>query len=233
MERSSATIGFVELLPRVLIVGLFAPPSGIPGAPEITMDTLNRIWSELSNVHGYTQFQVAQDKSAAKIVGTSEEVDGVTIQLPLLQVRDPIYLTPEKSAEKAEMILKTIARHLGTNQFFNLGIRHVFHAPIPDKDARAFVLHRLLGKDENELGQLQAGGALWAGVKYVTSFPGTLFTLKIEPLQADNQHLFIDLDAQFTGGVQLDMVKAKAKEAESYVGQAVNAYLDRFMELGG
>lgn len=216
----------MELIPKIFVAGLFTPPPGVPGTQPITADKLNRIWAEVGPAHGYRQFQVLADDAGAIFVGTQAEA-GVTIQPPLLQVRDPISMTAAQSAERAETIFKVIARHLGVAQFFNLGIRHVYHASVPDNDATGFVMHRVLAKEEGDLGPLQAGETLWGGVKYVTVAPDRQFTLIIEPLQADTRYLYIDLDAQFPGAVTLDNVSDRAKDAEQYVTQAVNAYLDQ------
>lgn len=216
----------VELIPKMLIVGVFTPPPGVPGTQPITADKLNRIWAEVQPAHGYRQFQTLPDNAGAVFTGAQAEA-GVTIQPPLLQVRDPISMTAAQSAERAESILKVIARHLGIAQFFNLGVRHVYHAAVPDNDAKGFVLHRVLAKGEDELGPLQIGGTLWGGVKYVAATPETQFTLVIEPLQADNSFVFIDLDAAFAGPATLDTVAARSKDAEQYLSQAANAYLDQ------
>lgn len=220
------TIPRVQLIPKMLIVGLFTPPPGVPGTPPLTADKLNRIWSEVAPTYGYRQLQALPDDAGAVFVGSQADA-GVTIQPPLLQVRDPITMTAAQSAERAESVLKIAARHLGATQFFNLGIRHVYNVPIPDNDATGYVMRRILAKSEDDLGELQVGGRLWAGVKYVASTEQVQYTLVIEPLQADNSYLFLDLDAQFPGPTTLDAVTDRASDAEGYITHAVNAYLDR------
>jgi hypothetical protein len=215
----------VELIPKSLIVGVFTPPPGVPGSQAVTADRLNRIWSEVAPNHGYRHLQLAPDESGAVFVGADPEV-GVTIQPPLLQVRDSIVLTASQSAERAESVLKVIARHLGTSQFFNLGIRHVYHAATPENDAHAFVLHRLLRYTEDDLGDLTVGGQVTGGAKFIASGTDVNYTLVIEPLLRDPRYLFLDLDAQFAGPVELDRVTPRAKDAESYLTQAVNRFLD-------
>lgn len=213
----------MNLVPRFFVAGLFAPvlPPG-----EVTADRLNRAWSEIQGLYGYRRLELAPEGNAANFVGASDE-EGVTIQPPLIQVRDRIALTPEQSTDKAQSVFRVVTRHLGLSQLFNLGVKHIYHAPIPDKDSRGFVLRNILGKGEQELSDLQSGGTIWAGVKYVVSHTDVQYTLLIEPLQADQAFLFIDLDAQFPGPTTLDAVKDRAREAERYLTQAVAMYLDK------
>jgi hypothetical protein len=221
----------MELVPRALVIGLFIPPPGLPGTTPVTKEVLNRIWAEVAPNHDYTQLQVSPDGSQANFVGAAPE-DGVTIQPPLLQVRSTVPTTPDRSAADAEAIFKTIARHLGVSQFFNLGIRHVYHVPVPDNDARAFVMGRILKKSDADVAELEMGeGSLWGGVKFVIQYEA-VYTLVIEPLVADMRNLYLDLDAQFDGPAELDNIASKAKDAETYVTQSVNRYLDRHLTGG-
>jgi hypothetical protein len=217
----------MELIPKVLIAGVFTPPPQVPGGPEVTIERLNQAWAEIAPLYGYRQFQVTPDGSGAEILGNSAD-DAVVIQPPLLQVRDPISVGgAEQSAEKAESIFKVLARRLGVGQFFNFAVRHVFWAPAPGNDARGFVLHQLLGKSEDDLAELEAGGQIWAGLKFVVSQNGNQYTLVIEPLQRDEGMLFIDLDAQFPGPADLDDVTRRAADAQQYLRGAVATYLDK------
>lgn len=215
----------MELIPKTLIVGVFTPPPGVPGSQPVTPEKLNRVWSEVASDYDYRQLQLAPDGSGAMFIGADPEI-GVTIQPPLLQVRDAIALTASQSAERAETILKVIARNLGTSQFFNLGIRHVYHAATPENDAHAFVLHRLLRYSEDDLGDLQVGGQVTGGAKFIANGPDVTYTLVIEPLLRDARFLFLDLDAQFAGPTELDRVIPRATDAERYLTQAANRFLD-------
>lgn len=222
----------MELIPKALVVGVFVPPA-MPGQGQVTADKLNRIWSDVAPSHGYTQFQMSPDQSAANFLGASPEI-GVTIQPPLLQVRDLLGtsgrpLMPDDAASRAEEIIKTIARNLGVNQFFNLGIKIVYHAAHPANDARGFILNQILSHGGEGLGDLSLGGDLWGGVKFVTAHPdGGEYTLQLEPVRADDlKSLFIDVDAQYPGPATPDAITARAREAHSYVTQNVNRFLDR------
>jgi hypothetical protein len=215
----------MKLLPRSLVVGAF---SALNPGPEglVSVEKLNRVWAELAPLYNYRQLQLAPDASGAQFVGATTE-DGITIQPPLIQVRRPISMTADIAADEAQSILRVIQRHLGVSQFFNLGIKHVFHADPGDNDGRGFVLHKVLRKDDAELADLAGSGTLWAGVKYIVASEFSSFTLVIEPLLADPRYLFLDLDAQFPGPANVDTVKDRAKEAQQYLAGAVTEYLDR------
>ncbi|HTX32259.1 MAG TPA: hypothetical protein VMD09_12830 [Solirubrobacteraceae bacterium] len=217
----------MHLIPKALVVGVFIPPAGVPGAPTVTADKINRIWSKVAPEHGYRQLQAAPDGSAAQFLGTTPDT-GVTIQPPLIQVRDLIGLDPGQSAESAAQVLKTIAQVLGTSQLFNLGVRHVYNVPIDNNDARGFVLERLLG-GADRFEELDLGGGLWGGTKIVTTDPtGSAYVLTVEPLQVDEmKSLYVDLDATFPGPLpSLDSVTDRAADARSFITENVNRYLD-------
>jgi hypothetical protein len=219
------SIARVELIPKALVVGVFAAvqPST---TPPVTPEKLNRIWAEVAPQHGYRQLQLAPDGSAAQFFGATGD-DGATIQLPLIQVRSGAMLGAANAAESAQDVLRSIATHLGISQFFNLGIKHVYHAAVADNDARGFVMRKLLRRGEDDLGDLTRGGSLWTGMKYgLEGVDGSQYTLVIEPWLADNRYVFVDLDAQYPGAVTLDAVKERSREAEQFVTGAVKAHLD-------
>jgi hypothetical protein len=222
----------MEMLPKALIAGVLAPTVGMSGGHELNAERISRIWTEIGPKYGYRALEQTPDGSAARLKGISDE-DSVVIQPPILQVREVIQLTTDLSAEKAQDILKVIARLLGVSEFFNMGIRLIYHAPVPSSDGRDFVLHRVIRKNESELGALQTGGPFWAGVKYVSNFGSGQYTLLIEPLLRDEKFLFLDLDMQLEGPANLDSLKLKAQEAETYMTQAVNEYLTRLTMEGG
>lgn len=216
----------MKLVPKWLVVGIFTPPPGVPGTGAVTPDKLNRIWAEIGPSHGYRQLQLSPDGTNAKFLGTTPQ-HSVTIQPPLIQIADVIELTPAQSIERVETILKSTERNLGISQFFNLGIRHVYHAPMADNDARGFVMSRILHSAPSDIEELEAGGQITAGVKYYVLTPAVNYTLTIEPLLSDPAQLIIDLDAQFPGPTTLDSVRSRAQDADSYLTQSVDAYLDR------
>lgn len=215
----------MELIPRAYISGMFTPPPNVPGGPSLTADAINRIWSEVGPPNGYTQFQTTPDYAAVNFLGPTPDM-GVAIQPPLIQFRDPITMTAAQSAEKAQTVYKAIAKHLGVTQFFNLAVKHIYHSPAPRNDAKAFVLGRILAKSDADLGDLRMGGTIWGGVKFEALINSAVYTVLIEPLVADNQMIFIDLDVQFPGEVDVGRVMERSREAEEYLTKAVNGYLD-------
>ena len=222
----------MDLLPRALVVGAFAAPAP-PGQTQVDAGRLNRIWAEVAPTYGFTQLQMAPDQSGAQFLGATAD-DGVTIQPPLIQVRRVIRTTPAQAAEDVQAICRAVTRHMGVAQIFNLGIRHVYHGALPDNDARAFVLHRVLSRTEADLQELQTGDeGIWGGVKYVIPRGEGHYELKIEPLQADEMRsLFIDLDAQYPGPATVEAIAARAADAHQYLTGAVDPYLDRIAEGG-
>jgi energy-converting hydrogenase Eha subunit B len=227
------TLQVVELVPKELVVGVFVQPPlpGVQGGAKLTRDIINRVWTEVNALYPYQNLQVSPPGDAAQFIGARGLEEGVTLQPPVLQVRDPISSTPDLAADQVQTILKIIARNLGSPPMFNLGIRFVYHAPLDGAgtmaDGRAFVLGRVLGKQETDLDVLRRGGVIWGGVKYVINHPdASAFTLLIEPLTTDPKMLYLDLNAQFQGQVQLDLLKERVKEVVSFMSQTVRGYLE-------
>lgn len=218
--------GAVKLIPRALVIGVVVPPlSTKPGEALITRDKLNHLWAEVTSSYSYQQLHVDPAGAGAQFIGTQPE-DGVTIQPPLLQVRQIVETTVDRAAQKAQDIFKMIDRFVGPAQYFNLGIKHVYHAPAPGNDAVRFVMTQLLSKTEHDLEQLKGGGDIWTGVKYVISYPDKVHTLLVEPLQVDPSFVFIDLDAQFPGPASIDSIEKQAADCENFLTRAVGPYLD-------
>ncbi len=155
----------------------------------------------------------------------------MTIQHPLIQVRDAIKLTPEKTAEELQQLLKAVARHLGLTQVFNLGIKLVCHASVPNNDAKGFILNHVLSEPGANMDELRPpGGDIFAGFKVVATHPNGTYTLTVEPLVSDQMRsLFLDLDAQFPGPTTVDAVQGKADEVRHYMNGNVGRYLDQWL----
>lgn len=215
----------MDFIPKAMVVGIFAAVQAGP-TQTVTEEKLNRIWAEVAPRQGYRQLHLAGDGSGAQFLGATTD-DGVTIQLPLIQVRATIGTTAGQVAGEIQSTFRTIAKHLGVAQFFNLGIKYVYHAPIATNDARGFVLQRLLRKSEGDVGMLERGGGFWGGLKFGAGGPdGSQFVLVVEPWLADDRFLYVDLDAQFPGALSIDAIKERAAEAEEYLGHGVREYLD-------
>lgn len=210
----------MELIPKVLVVGLFAATP--PGAPD--RDRLNRLWAEISSREDYRQFSVTGE--GAQFVGASAD-DALLIQPPLVQFRSSARLGLQNAAEEAQFAIRTAARHLAWTQFFNLGIKQVYNAPAPNNDARSFVLQRLVHLEETALNPLERGGTFWAGVKFgAPAIDNSSYTVVIEPLLKDNQMLFIDLDIQVPGPIDPEKITERANEASEYASNNIRQYLD-------
>jgi len=229
----------VILFPKSLVVGIATPAGLIPGATgpgfgEVTIDRLNRIWAELAPIYGYRSLQLSPEGNAGQLVGTSPG-DQVVIQPPLLQVRDSVQMTAEQAADKAQAILKVVARHLQATQFVSLGVKWIYLADAPANDARAFMLNRALSKAESELEMLTLGGDFFVGTKYVSRSPAEdkLYTVHVEPLVADPTKLYIDLDAQHGGAlIELDRIKSAVLDVHQYAVSAIGGYLDSLTQGG-
>jgi hypothetical protein len=221
----------MQLIPKALVVGGFLPPAA-PGQQQISVDRINRIWADLAPTYGYTQLQMAPDGTMAQFLGRTPE-DGLTVQPPLVQVRSTVTGTARIAAESAEAIIGSIIRHLSASQIFNLGIRHVYTAPLFDNDARRYVLRQLLRSTEDDLVELAADPErAWGGVKYVIPQPDRQYTLTLEPFQADQMRsVYIDLDAQFPNATDVGSISSRAREAQDYLSTAVNRFLDHRAEL--
>ena len=150
----------MEFIPQLLVVGIYTPVPLPGGEGKLIRAQINSIWADVTAKHDdYLQLQIAPDGTAAQFLGASERT-GVTLQPPLLQVRDEVRLTPDKSAEKAQDVLEIVARGIGAHQFFNAGIKTVSLAEPPEHDARGFLLGQVLGAGQNAIDELGTGGEL-------------------------------------------------------------------------
>ena len=225
----------MDLITKNLIVGAGLPtsPPGlafqIPGTPEITFDRLNHIFGEIAAMFAYRTFQSGPEGESAQIFGaTPHQV--VSIQPGLIQVQEPIELSPEKATEKVQRVFSIAAKHLSVTQILGFGIKWIAHMPINSKDARAFVIDQVYKQSDQVLEVLGLGGRQWLGMKYVAQDPlgQKQFTVVIEPFLADETHLYIDVDANFGPGVELGEIKAKADEVLDYIRVPVKQYLEKF-----
>lgn len=223
---TSLTLPRVELVPRLFIAGAFIQPPipGLAGGYTINREVINRIWLEVNGLYPYRNLQIDPTGEAAHFLGDTPE-DGVAITPPVIQVRDTVTFSVHEAADRAKSILKVITKQIGAAALYQLGIKFVYNVPVGD--AQSFVMGRLLDKTPEDLSALRQGGNLWTGVKYVVTNPdSSIFTLMIEPLQMEPSQLFIDLDAQFPGPVQLDLVHERARDAETFITKTVAGYLD-------
>jgi hypothetical protein len=219
----------MELIPDLLVAG--ATPLPTSPEPISSAERINRVWADLAPRFGLTGLQLAPTRDAANFTGAAPD-EGVTIQPTVLQFRERIRTTVEDSHRRAHEVLRTISRQLGPHQLLNLGIRHIYRVPMPNNDARGFILNQLLTHGGEALADLTEGADTWGGVKYVMTrhVEPVTFTLQVEPLQRDDMRsLYVDLDAQYPGTASLDAFLDRASDGHRYVTGAVNRYLDRLV----
>jgi hypothetical protein len=210
----------VEFIPKALVIGVFAAVAPTAAGTDV----INRIWMQLSRRMGYRQL-IQGGEGGAQFVTSPD--DAFIIQPPLLQFRSSAPMGFANAADDAQTCLKTAAEQLGASQFANLGIKHVVWATAPNNDALGYVQNQLLPGADEALAMLDRGGSSWVGIKYgVEGADGTVSTLVIEPLVRDPQYIFIDLDSQHQGQIDLDRIMDRAGDAERYLTATVRPYLE-------
>jgi hypothetical protein len=216
----------MDLVPQTLVVGIYTPVPLPGGEGRLTRAQINGVWADVTAKYdGYHQLQIAADGASAQFLGPGEG-SAVTIQPPLLQVLDDVHLTAAKSAEKAQDVLATVARGIGAHQFFNAGIKYVAHADAPDQDARAFLLHRVLAKTDADLADLSTGGTVLPGLSYYVLRPESMFKILVEPLLADQRKLYIEIETQFQGPIQIEQVLSRCTEVLDFMQGSLTRHLD-------
>lgn len=223
-------VSLVEFIPQASVIGAFVVPPDLQQGGRVPRAKLEKLWSEIGQTYKYTSFQFTPDEGGVQIQG-SKPGDLVNVQPPLIQIQTSLDdgSTTEAAARKAQEILGAVLRVFNVPQINNLGIRHVFTAPLPTNDARDFLLHKVLSFGGENLEHLEMGaGDIWGGVKYVVPHSeGGHYTIQIEPLQADQMRsLFIDIDAQFVGAAAPTVVESRAADVSRYVAEHLGPYLD-------
>lgn len=214
----------MELVPKLFVAGIYMGP---PTQEQINRQRLNQVWADVAGKYDdYVQLQVSPDGRAAEFAGQMQE-EGVSIQPPLVQVRDAIRLTADQSAEKAADIFRTVARHLSIAQYFNLGVKHIYHFTPASNDARTFMLD-VLGKADDDLADL--GHDVSPGVKYYVPQPNAgHWMVEIEPLLYDpeGRTVIVSVDAQFGGPIATDVIVQRCREARDFAETGVKRYIDK------
>lgn len=225
----------MELIPRAIVAGLVLPPQisfpiasgSLPGLPTVSQEALNRVWVDVVKVYPYQGLQLQPGGAGAIFTGGLPD-QAVIIQPPLVQVRDVIELDIRQLAEKARFIFKTAAHHLGPAQPQGLGVKLIYHAPAPGRDAIKFLTSQVVQQDDLE--SLAGGMSYDVGFKFVLQAPDVIYTLALEPLRADLSALFIDLDAQFSGVTNLEDTKERIATVDSFMRTQVRSFLERRAE---
>lgn len=242
-SRLSSYTPRVELIPRAVIAGLFAQgqlvgtgPANIvlPGAgPVITREVVNRIWSDVVKQYPYQSLQLDPTGTGGAFIGASGPEDAVILQPPLIQVRDVVGVAGiDGAARKAAFVFQTVAHHLGGAQPLNLGVKLVYNAPAPGQSSVDFLLSELI-KGADDLTALAGGMTFEASVKLVLRGSDVQYTLLVEPLHADVSQLFLDVDAQFAGPVDVQRIADRFTQVEAFVRTQVRSFLERRAEMWG
>lgn len=222
----------MELLPQSLAVVLAVPvaPEGlkVDNGPVFDFDRLNRVFGELARSHNYRSFQASPDGKSGQITGTTL-VNAIIFNPPLIQFQQQIEFTVDQAAEAAADAFRVIDKHLQLGIILQMGVRLIFHGAVPDKDARAFVLNRLLSKTDDDLGDLSRGGQTWVGMKYVVpdAENTSTYTVTAEPLLINNELLYVDLDGEFRTGNTVEVVKQRITEMSQYSERVLRHYFEK------
>lgn len=220
----------MEFIPQIMVTGGFVLPVEIQTGGTVGEDKLVAIYGEVRQAgFQYQNFQLDPNGAGAMMQGTPAG-EQVTVRPPLVQVQSVLREgTVDTAARKATEIAKVITRVLGVAQLQQLGIRVVYHAPLPANDAKEFILNRVLTGGNEHVSDLSLGGGLWGGVKYVVSTPDNeTMTLGLEPAMADDmKSLYIEIDAQFPGAHQPSAILEKAGQVRNYVHDRLGSYLDK------
>src|SRR6266511_4182166 len=223
----------MELIPKAIIAGLVLPPQisfpltpgSLQASSAVSQEALNRVWVDVVQVYPYQGLQLQPGGAGAIFTGGLPD-QAVIIQPPLVQVRDVIELDIRQLSEKISFIFKTAMHHLGPSQPQGLGIKLIHHAPAPGRDAVKFILGRMF-QGEDDLGSLAGGMSYDVGLKFILQAPEVIYTLLVEPLRADLSTIFIDLDAQFPGTVNLEEIKDRVVSVDSFMKTQVRSFLER------
>lgn len=228
----------VEFIPKALIAGVFVQSQIVSTGPvnlvmptagnPVTRDTINGLWSEVVKEYPYQSLQFDPTGTGALFLGSGPD-DVVIIQPPLVQVREPIGISVEQSARKVADVFKLAAHRLSATIPQNLGVKLVYHAPAPGGSAVDFVLSELVA-GQDDVRNLAGAMKYEASVKYTLRSDSVTYTLGIEPLHIDPQFLFLDLDAQFPGSVDVAGVRNRVLEVEGFAHSQVRSFLERRAE---
>ncbi len=219
----------MEFIPQMMVTGAFVVTPEMQTGGAVSEDKLVTIYKEIRDAgFQYQQFQLDPNGQGA-VMQAQPPGELVTVRPPLVQVQSVLREgTVETGGKKAQDIAAIVTRVLGVAQLQQLGIRLVYHAPLPSNDAKEFMLNRVLSFGGQHLGDLGMGGDLWGGVKYVVSHPEGQYTFSVEPAIAENmKSLYIEMDAQFPGAHAPSSVLDKAGQVKEYVTGRLGNYLDK------
>jgi len=214
----------VELVPQLLFAGALLSPPPTLESDQATRERMNLIWQDVVSRYPYQVLQVTA--FGAQFIGAKLD-DSVAIELPVVQVRSPVSGDLEGVARKAQDIFDIVGAHFGDARLINPGLRLISHVPAGPRGARQFLLHQVLSKTEDELAGLASSERFSAGLKLYVQTPDDGFRqLQLEPLLADDEYLFVDLDLQLPGEAKASWVTFQSEESMNFLRKSVIPYLD-------
>lgn len=212
----------IELLPQALVIGAFTPPinQNIPGVPKVGTRQLTDLYGALADDYGYRSFTIAPGGEGCQMVGRTPD-DVLSIEPPRITlVQDlSVTLSIDVAADRAAGITREVLARLML-PMFGLGLRVVYRVPL-SADSRPYMLRHFFGPggvDLTKLGQSE-DQAVWAGAKFVVTpvtAPGAVYTVTIEPSNADLTMLYVDIDAQLQTALDPAALKAQVQAVEQY-----------------
>jgi hypothetical protein len=225
------------MIPKAVVAGLVqgqivstgAVNMLLQGGQPVTKDMINRIWSDVVKEYPYQSLQFDPSGRGGAFIGEGGPEDAVIIQPPLVQIRSLVDSDPRGVrgvADKVAAIFKMALHHLGGPPPLNLGVKVVYHVPAPGHTAVDF-LHTELVKGDEDLRALAGAMSYEASLKVVLSGADKAYVLLIEPLRSDLSHLFVDIDAQFPGVVDVDKIGERIASVNEFVVKQVGNFLER------
>lgn len=225
----------MEMIPKAVVAGFLQGQFAGTGAanvllpvPTVTRDTINRIWSEVVRENPYQSLQFDPTGSGGIFIGEGGAEDVVIIQPPLVQVRALVASDPRGiagAAQKMGSIFKIALHHLSGSPPVNLGVKIIYHAPAPGHTAVDFLRTELVKGDE-DLRTLAGNMDCEASLKVVLKGPDRIYTLLVEPLQSDPSNLFLDLDAQFPGTVDVGDIEQGILSVNEFLTTQVKGFIE-------
>ena len=200
------------------------------GAP-LNRDVINRIWADVVKTYPYQSLQLDPTGRGGRFIGSNPD-DIVILQPHLLQIRvffSDDTLSIAQVAEQIQSVFKSAVFHIGGSPPINLGVKLIYNAPAPGGNSVDFLRTEFVKGDE-DLRALAGSMDLQASIKLVMTDINKTFTLLIEPLQINKADLYLDLDVQFAGIVDVGHIKENVMQTDEFIKGQVQSFLDRRSE---
>lgn len=228
------------MIPKTAVAGMMlgqqigTMPGGSvfqPVGANLSRDVINRIWADVVKSYPYQSLQFGQSGHGGMFIGSSPD-DVVLLQPHLIQMRlffgDRIQ-SMSQVADQIQAVMSSAMFYIGGAPPINLGVKLIYNCPSPGGDSVSFLRTEFIKGDE-DLRTLAGSMALQAGIKLVMANDSYYYTLLVEPLQVNKSDLYIDLDAQFAGIVDLSRLKDRVMQTDEFMTKQVRNLLDRRSE---